>query len=92
VRAAALGLLGAAGKNEPRVFPLISESLTRGVTERNFNLIFASSEALIALCDPKGLATLEEIGKSAKNDPQVLGFMGQIRQRLDQCLKTTPKP
>ena len=86
VRAAALSILGATGKDDPRAFPIISDMLMQGVVKRNFGQIAAAAEALVSLGDQRGLAVFEELGKKAGNNlPQ--GFLMQFEQRLRKSVQ-----
>lgn len=87
VRAAALALVGATGKDDPRAFPLISETFTKAVENSNFQLIRASVNALVALGDARGITVLEEAAKGA-DAPQLKGFILQLENRLKQSLQT----
>jgi uncharacterized caspase-like protein len=66
VRAAALRLLGPIGKDDPRVFTFLSETMTRAVDKADFSLAGAAAEALAALADPRGLAVFESVRKKAE--------------------------
>lgn len=86
VRAAAIGLLGATGKDDPRTFPLISAALTEGLERRNFALFFGEAEALVALGDERGLTVFQELSKKPGVPPQlsaaISGFESRLRARL----------
>jgi hypothetical protein len=84
VRAAALTLIGATGKGDPRAFPLVSEMLRQGADKGNFGQVAAASEALVALGDQRGLAVFEELGKKFNNVPQAQAFINQFMMRLRQ--------
>src|SRR5229473_1798409 len=60
VQAAAITVLAAVGKNDPRVFPLISEALLKSVSPFNAALFGASGRALVELGDPRGVEVLEQ--------------------------------
>ncbi|MDQ2976252.1 MAG: HEAT repeat domain-containing protein [Acidobacteriota bacterium] len=91
VRAAALGILGATGKDDPRTFPLLSDMFKQAFARGQFGLIFAAAEALVTLGDQRGLAAFEEVGKQAGN-PQIQGFLMQFAGRLRQAAVPTPSP
>jgi aminopeptidase N len=93
VRAAALGILGATGKEDPRTFPLISGMLMEGADKGNFGQIAGASEALVTLGDQRGLAVFEDLGKKFGSIPQAQAFIMQFIQRLRQNSQPpTPKP
>jgi aminopeptidase N len=84
VRAAALNLIGATGKGDPRAFPLVSEMLRQGADKGNFGQVAAASEALVALGDQRGIPVFEELQKKFASIPQAQAFIGQFIQRLRQ--------
>lgn len=90
VRAGALSILGTAGKDDPRTFPLVSDLFKQAFTSGNFGLVFPSAEALISLGDQRGLAVFEELGKTG--NPQLQGLLMQFAGRLRQAAAPTPSP
>ena len=93
VRAAALSILGATGKEDRRTFPLISGMLLQGADKGNFGQVAAASEALVTLGDQRGLAVFEDLGRKFGSIPQAQAFIMQFIQRLRQNTQPpTPKP
>ncbi len=92
VRAAALRLLGAAGKDDSRVFPLLSEALGSAFERSDFVLLGASAEALVALADPRGIAVFDEILKKAGDIPPLKAALGQYQERLRRSAQGPPTP
>jgi aminopeptidase N len=93
VRAAALTLVGATGREDPRAFPLISGLLMEGADKGNFGQMAAASEALVALGDQRGLAVFEQLGKKFASIPQAQAFINQFAERLRQSAQQpAPKP
>jgi HEAT repeat protein len=91
VRAAAIGVLGTVGKDDPRVFQLLSEALLKSVTPFNPPLFTASGRALVELGDPRGVDVLEQAGKKLTS-PRALPLLQQLLQQLKQKSQTaTPK-
>ena len=87
VRAAALNLLGSAGKGDPRTFDALNDALKESFAKRNFTLLNSSAEALVALGDERGLATLQDLAKkTASWSPQVAsavsGYEARLRAKL----------
>jgi aminopeptidase N len=82
VRGAALRLIGAVGKEDPRVFTILSEAINQAFDRRDFGLTGASAEALVSLGDSRGLAVFEELLKKAADTPQLRGFLTQFQERL----------
>jgi aminopeptidase N len=91
VRAAAIVLLGVAGKHDPRVFPLLSEALLKSASPYNATLFGASGSALVELGDPRGVDILEQAGKKLTS-LRALPLLQQLVQQLKQKGQTaTPE-
>ena len=91
VRAAALAVLGSAGKDDPRVFPILSAVLTEAADKRNFGLFFGAAEAIVSLGDERGLALFQELSKKAGTPPQMVAAISGFESRLRAKL-APPKP
>jgi aminopeptidase N len=87
VQAAAIRVLGAVGKDDPRAFPIVSEAFRQSVTTFNFQLANASGDALVKLGDPRGIDVIEESIKKVKSQ-QIEGFLRQFQQRLRQAAQS----
>ncbi len=83
VRAAALVVLGVTGKDDPRVFPLLSETLVKSASPYNATLFGASGRALVELGDPRGVDVLEQAGKKLTS-PRAIPLLQQLLQQLKQ--------
>lgn len=96
LRGAALRLLGAVGKDDSRVFPILSETISQAFDKGDFNITSASAEALVALGDARGLAVFDDLLKKAGDTPQFRGFLTQFQERLRRnttgSANTTPGP
>jgi HEAT repeat protein len=92
IRAAALSILAATGKDDPRTFPLISALFKQAFTKRQSGLVFAAAEALVTLGDQRGLAVFEEVGKQVGDNPQIRALLMQFATRLRQAATPTPSP
>ena len=91
MRAAAITLLAAVGKDDPRTFPLISEALMKSVAPFSFTLAGAAGRALVDLGDQRGLDVFEQARKAA-TDPNAGALLQQLEQRLrQQGQATQPK-
>ena len=86
VRASALGLLGATGKDDPRTFAIITGTFNEGFERRNFALMFGAADALVGLGDERGLAIFEEMSKKAAASQRIVAglsvFEGRLRAKL----------
>jgi hypothetical protein len=92
-----LRLLGSIGRDDPRAFSFISDSLIKAFDRRDFLLGGASAEALIGLGDPRGLAVLDQIRQSASDNSQISDMITGFRERLQKATtgaanSATPKP
>ena len=91
VRIAALALMGSAGKNDPRVFPILNTQLTEALERRNFALFSGAAEAIVSLGDERGLAVFQQLSKNAGTPPRFVsalsGFEGRLRAKVNP-----PKP
>jgi HEAT repeat protein len=90
VRAAAITLLGATGKDDPRTFPLISGALSDSVERRSFNLFASEAEALVALGDERGLAFFQGLSKAPGTSPQFAATLSGYEARLRTKLAPNP--
>ncbi|HMJ26767.1 MAG TPA: M1 family aminopeptidase [Pyrinomonadaceae bacterium] len=86
VRAAALSVLGSAGKDDPRVFPILSTVLTEAADKRNSPLFFGAAEAIVALGDERGLSLFQDLRKKPGTPAQMVaaipGFETRLRAKL----------
>lgn len=89
VRSAALSVLGAIGKGDPRVLPILTGVLNEGLDRRSFQLISAAGEAMVALGDERGVTTLEELAKKAGDSPQLASVISSYQSRLKARLAAT---
>ncbi len=86
VRLAALSIVGATGKGDPRAFPLIFEKFKKSLDANDFNDILGGIQAIIKLADPRGQEAFDLMKEKFKNQPGVLGgvtfFEGQFKAAL----------
>ncbi len=87
VRKAALNLLGTAGKGDPRVLPLLLDTLRQSVANSDIPLGVAVAETIYKLDDVQGLKVLRDmlavVNKLVSNaDLQV--FQRRVEERLQQ--------
>jgi aminopeptidase N len=91
VRGAALALLAATGRDDPRVFPLVSDAFRQATVYRS-PLIFQAGEALVTLNDKRGLEFFEQLRKQFGSDANVLNFITNYERRLRQGLEQPAQP
>jgi len=93
LRAAAITLLAAVGKDDPRVFPVVSEAFLRAASTLNFTLLGASGRALVELGDQRGVELLERAGQnltSPRIRPLLQLFEQQLKQKAPGAAPKTP--
>jgi aminopeptidase N len=95
VRGAAVRLIAAVGKSDPRTFQALSEFATKAVERVDFSLTAASLEALATLGDIRGLTLMEQLSKTAADIPQFTLIIRQYQERLQKTaggarVQTTP--
>ena len=83
IRAAAITVLAAVGKNDPRVFPLISEALLKSASPFNAALFGASGRALVELGDQRGVEVFDQAGQKLAS-PRARPLLQQLVQQLKQ--------
>ncbi|MBV9958053.1 MAG: DUF3458 domain-containing protein [Acidobacteria bacterium] len=81
VRLAAINLLSAVGKNDPRVFPIISEAFTRAISSGSTSLTNATAGALVNLGDQRALQVFQTARSTAKR-PEFQFLINQFEQQL----------
>lgn len=92
-RAAAITLLAAVGKADPRVFQIVSETLLKSAAPFNAALFGASSRALVELGDQRGVEVLEQAGKtldSPRTQSQLQQLKDQLKQKAQAATPKTP--
>jgi aminopeptidase N len=90
VRVAAVKLLGIVGKDHPRAFATISNTLEEAIKRSNSALVFASAESLVGIGDPRGLELLERLTQGA-NNAQYATTLTRSRERLRKALAGAEK-
>ncbi len=91
VRLAALNLLGTTGKGDDRTLPALTAALNEGVERRNFGVMNAAAEALVALGDERALSTFGELTRKSANSPQIVAMLSNYEARL-RSKTVAPKP
>jgi aminopeptidase N len=90
VRAAALRVLGTAGKGDERAFQIVSKALLGAASRQDFQIASAAADSLVKFNDPRGIEILEQ-GVKASNSQQFQGFLRQFQQRLRQPAQPAAK-
>jgi hypothetical protein len=93
VQAAAITILAAVGKNDPRVFPIIAEALRKSVSPFNAALFGASGRALVELGDQRGVEVFEQASQkliSPRARPLLQQLVEQLKQKAQAAAPKTP--
>jgi aminopeptidase N len=91
VRGAALALLAATGRDDPRVFPLVSGAFRQAAADRS-SVIFQAGEALVTLNDKRGLELFEQLRKEFGSDSNVQNLITNYERRLRQGIEQPAQP
>jgi len=87
VRTAALEVVGATGKGDPRAFPLIFERFRRALENNDFQYIVLGIQAIIRLADPRGQQAFDLMKEKFKNNPDLLGGVAFFEKQFQAALK-----
>jgi hypothetical protein len=85
VRRAAVYLLGAAGKSDPRVLPLLLQTLRQSFANNDFTLGVAAAETIYKMDDEQGLKVLRDIlvvANKLVSNADLQAFAAQVEARL----------
>jgi aminopeptidase N len=82
VRGAALSLIAATGKDDPRTLAIVTSAMKESFDQRNISLMTAAGEALVSLGDERGLVTLQELRKKAINFQNLAELIAEYEARL----------
>jgi len=82
VKAAALKLIGATGKDDARAFPTLSEALKEAAIKEDFGLSVAAAEGIVALGDARGLPIFDELLKKPEVTPRIRALVLQLQESL----------
>jgi aminopeptidase N len=91
IRPAAITILAAVGKDDLRVFPIISQALLNSASPYNAALFGASGRALVELGDQRGVEVFAEASKKLTS-PRAMPLLQELVQQLKQKAQAaTPK-
>ncbi len=91
VRSAALNVLGSAGKNDPRAYPVIADAFTSAVDSGNLQLYGPASRALVSLGDPRAL-DLVKTALAHTTNSQLQQSLAQLQKTLEDQPKKAATP
>jgi aminopeptidase N len=82
VRGAALYLVVATGKDDPRAFAIVSDALQDAYFTRSFALMTSAAEALIALGDERGIGVFQDLRRKSASLPDLVEAFSEYEARL----------
>jgi hypothetical protein len=82
VRGSALRLLGSVGKDDPRAFTVLSETIGQAFDKDDLGIVNAAGDALVNLADSRALAVFDELLKKPDNNPNLRTSVTRFQERL----------
>lgn len=86
VRSAALIVIAASGKGDPRAFPLIFAAFKTALANNNFQGLFDSTRSIIKIADPRGQEAFDMLRAKFKNNQQILGYITDLEAEFKAAL------
>lgn len=87
LRTAALGVVGAAGKGDPRAYPLIFEKFKAAYDVSNIQGIVNGIQAIVKLGDPRGQEAIDMLKTKFKDNPGAMQFVAAQEAALKAAIK-----
>jgi aminopeptidase N len=87
IRSAALVVVGATGKGDPRAFPLVFEKFKAAVPTNNFGPIYNGVQAIIKLADPRGQQAFELLKEHYKGQQGPLSAVNNWEAQFKAAIK-----
>jgi aminopeptidase N len=81
-RHAALKVVGATGKGDPRAFPVIFDQFKVSLAATDFNGIFNTIQGIIKLGDPRGQEAFDMLRAKFKNQANIIGFVNFLESQF----------
>ncbi len=91
VRGAAISVLGAAGRNDARTYPIIADAFASSVESGSFQIYGPAAGALVALGDPRAM-DLVKTTREHNTNPQMNPFLDQVAKNLENQAKKAAAP
>jgi aminopeptidase N len=82
VRSAALTVVGATGKGDPRAYPLIFEQFKQALDANNFQGIFSGIQAIAKLGDPRGQEAFDLMKTKFKDQANFMVFINNLETQF----------
>ena len=91
VRGAALQVIAASGKGDPRAYPLIFNSFKSALDANNFQGTFDGLQSIIKLADPRGQQAFDLLKEKFKTNQQILGYATFFEAQFKAALAAEKK-
>jgi aminopeptidase N len=87
VRSAALGIVAAVGKGDPKSFDLIFANFKEAVENNSFQSIFTGLQSIIKIADPRGQQAFDLLKEKFKDNAQFMGFINNQEAQFKKALE-----
>ena len=86
LRAAGTRIVAAAGKDDPRTFPLIFGNFKKAFDSGRFQGMFDGINALVQLADPRGQEAFDMLKKKYKDQANLMGFINSLEASFKKAI------
>ena len=86
VRTSALAVVGAAGKGDPRAYPLIFDQFKKALASNNQRNIINSIQAIINIADPRGQEAFDMLKVKFKDQPGAMAAIAQFEAQFKAAI------
>jgi len=87
VRLNALNVLGASGKGDPRIYPLLLENFKKALENNDFQGIFGGFQSFIRLADPRAQEAFDLAKAKFKDQQNFLGAINQLEAQFKKAVQ-----
>lgn len=87
VRSAALGIVAAVGKGDPKAFDLIFANFKEALENNSFQSIFTGVQSIIKIGDPRGQQAFDLLKEKFKDNQQFMGFINVQEAQFKKALE-----
>lgn len=86
LRNAAMEVVGATGKGNPKAFPLVFDRFKNGLESRNGGILFSTIHSIIKLADPRGQEAFDMLKAAYKDDEDVMALIAMFEKQFKEGL------
>lgn len=87
VRSAATAIVGAAGKGDPRAYPVIFGQFKKAFDVNNIEGILSGIRAIIKIADPRGQEAFDMLKAKYKSSPEAMAAIGVYESEFKAAIK-----